>query len=292
MVEGGEGGKGACPGGRGGTGQNAGVLPRLIATDLDGTLLDPNGQLRPRTVAALEAAADAGVIVVFATGRPPTVAVGEVTAAGRGVHYGVMANGTFICSLPDATLLHSITFGYPEAAATVHTVRAHDPRYGFALATDRGFTSEPGFHQRMPVHTPNDVPQPDALVGHEGASVTIKLLAFHPEHTAHEVMELLAPVVGPGMVVSHLGADAVEIAPAGADKGVGLAWLCRHLDIDAADVLVFGDEVNDLPMFRVAGRRVAVENANPHVRQAADEICPPNTEEGVAQVIERLLAHG
>ncbi|MCB0956900.1 MAG: HAD hydrolase family protein, partial [Ilumatobacter sp.] len=68
------------------------ALPRLIATDLDGTLLDPMGGLSPRTAAALQAAADAGIIVVFATGRPPTVAVAEVTAAGHGVHYGVMAN--------------------------------------------------------------------------------------------------------------------------------------------------------------------------------------------------------
>ena len=265
-------------------------LPRLIATDLDGTLLDPHGRLLPRTAAALRAAAGAGIVIVFATGRPPTVAAAEIEAAAGGVHYGVMANGTFICRLPDGELLHSITFGFAEARATVQAIRAHDPRYGFALATDLGFTSEPGFHQRMPVHTPNDVPQPDALVGHEGATVTIKLLAFHPDHSAHDLLEVLPAVVGPDMVVSHLGADAVELAPAGADKGVGLAWLCSHLGIAPADVLVFGDEVNDLPMFRVAGRRVAVENANPLVRAAADEVAPANHAEGVAQVIEHLLA--
>ena len=265
-------------------------LPRLIATDLDGTLLDPHGRLLPRTAAALRAAAGAGIVIVFATGRPPTVAAAEIEAAAGGVHYGVMANGTFICRLPDGELLHSITFGYADARATVHAIRAHDSRYGFAIATDRGFTSEPGFHQRMPVHTPNDTPQPDALVGHEDATVTIKLLAFHPDHTAHDLLDLLPAVVGPGMVVSHLGADAVELAPAGADKGVGLAWLCSHLGIAPADVLVFGDEVNDLPMFRVAGRRVAVENANPLVRAAADEVAPANHAEGVAQVIEHLLA--
>ena len=267
------------------------TLPRLIATDLDGTLLDPQGLLRPRTAAALQAAADAGIIVVFATGRPPQVAVHEITATGRGVHYGVMANGTIICSLPDGELLHTVTFDAALVRATVLAIRAHDPRFGFALATDQGFTSEPGFHDRMPVPlAPGNEPQADVLHGHDDAETAIKLLAFHPELTAHDMLELLPGVIGDRMVANHMGADAVELAPAGADKGAGLAWLCAHLGIDHGDVLVFGDEVNDLPMFHLAGRRIAVENAHPRVKDAADEVTGPNSDEGVAAAIEQLLA--
>ena len=265
------------------------MLPRLIATDLDGTLLDPTGVLRPRTAAALQAAADAGVIVVFATGRPPFVAGHEIAAAGRGVHYGVMANGTIICSLPAQTVLHSITFATESAREAVRVLRLHDAGVGFALATDAGFTAEAGFHQRMPLQHGPDNPVPDALVGHEASRATLKLLAFHRTHGAHDLLRIMPPLLGTDLVVTHMGADAVEIGPAGADKGVGLGWLCAHLGIDARDVLVFGDELNDLPMFRFAGRCVAVGNASPHVRDAADEIAPTNTEEGVAQVIERLL---
>jgi Cof subfamily protein (haloacid dehalogenase superfamily) len=266
------------------------VLPRLIATDLDGTLLDPTGVLRPRSVAALQAAADAGIVIVFATGRPPIVAGHEIAAAGRGVHFGVMANGTIICSLPDQQVLHSITFATSMARDAVHALRAHDDGYGFALATDRGFTAEAGFHARMPVHHVADNPVSDALIGHEGSEHTIKLLAFHRSHGAHDLLHMMPPLLDPTLAVTHMGAEAVEIAPAGADKGVGLQWLCAHLGIDGSDVMVFGDEVNDLPMFAFAGHRVAVQNASELVRDAADEIAPPNTDEGVAQVIERLLA--
>ena len=266
------------------------MLPRLIATDLDGTLLDPAGQLRPRSAAALQAAADAGITIVFATGRPPIVATAEITAAGRGVHYGVMANGTIICTLPTVEVLHSITFATEVARRAVRALRADDLDYGFALASDRGFTAEAGFHQRMPVVHGPDEPVVDALVGHEGSEHTIKLLAFHHHHGAHELLVRMPPLLGDDLVVSHMGAEAVEIAPAGADKGVGLRWLCAHLGVAAHEVMVFGDEINDLPMFAAAGRRVAVENANPLVRDAADEIAPPNSQEGVAQVIERLLA--
>ncbi|MEQ1698720.1 MAG: HAD family hydrolase [Ilumatobacteraceae bacterium] len=266
------------------------MLPRLIATDLDGTLLDPTGQLRPRSAAALQAAADAGIIVVFATGRPPIVAGIEVAAAGHGVHYGVMANGTIICTLPDAQVLHAITFSTDMAREAVHALRAADPDYGFALATDRGFTAEAGFHERMPVQHGANEPVADALAGHDGSEYTIKLLAFHHRHGAHELLQQMPSIVGPDLVVSHMGAEAVEIAPAGADKGVGLRWLCAHLDIDGSDVLAFGDEINDLPMFEFAGRRIAVENANPAVRDAADEVTASNADEGVAETIERLLA--
>ena len=115
-------------------------------------------------------------------------------------------------------------------------------------------------------------------------AVTRAARAYRGSHTEGRSPEELREIV------SHMGAEAVEIAPAGADKGVGLRWLCAHLGIGAHEVMVFGDEINDLPMFAAAGHRVAVENANPAVRDAADQVAPPNTAEGVAQVIERLLA--
>lgn len=266
------------------------VLPTLIACDLDGTLLDPSGALTDRTATALQAMADAGVIVVFATGRPPFAASVEVGRAGRGVHYGVMANGTMICRLPDAEVLRTLSFGAGLARRTVAALRAHDPDLAFAMATDRGFTAEPGFHERMPVLYESGPTVDDALVGHEDATEAIKLIAFHPRHAAHDLVHLLQPVVGEEMLVSHMGADAVEIAPAGADKGQGLHWLCEHLGVPPAEVLVFGDEINDLPMFRWAGRRVAVENAHPTVKELADEVTAPNGADGVAQYLERLLA--
>lgn len=265
------------------------TLPRLVATDLDGTLLGPDGLLSDRTAAALRAVAEAGVTVVFATGRPPMVAGREVTAAGSGVHYGVMANGSIVCTLPDAVVLHTVRFPAHLALDAVRTLRDHDPSLGFALATDAGFTAEPGFHERMPVFS-GDGTVPDVLVGHESADEALKLFAFHPTHGAHDLLQSLPRVLGPGLTVSHMGADAVEIAPAGADKGIGLAWLCAHLGVEPDDVMVFGDEINDLPMFAVARRRVAVANANPLVRDAADEVTASNADDGVAVVLERLLS--
>jgi Cof subfamily protein (haloacid dehalogenase superfamily) len=266
------------------------VLPRIIATDLDGTLLNSRGEVSYRTIAALRAAHEAGVIVVFATGRPPMVAFREVMAVGPAVRYGVMANGSMICSLPDGEPL--FTIGFPSALAfdAIGRLRNHDPLFGFALATDRGFTEEVGFAERMPVHHRNATVD-DVLSGHDGATEAIKLLAFHHRHTALELLDIIPPIVGADLVVSHMGTEAVELGPAGADKGAGLRWLCTYLAIDAADVLVFGDEVNDLAMFEFAGRSVAVANASPSVRAAATEVTESNDDDGVAIVIESLLAN-
>jgi hydroxymethylpyrimidine pyrophosphatase-like HAD family hydrolase len=115
-------------------------------------------------------------------------------------------------------------------------------------------------------------------------------MAFHDGHTAHQLLELLPPILGPELAVTHMGADCVEIGPAGIDKAAGLAWLCAHLGVDRADVVAFGDEHNDHAMLRWAGHGVAMANANEQTRALADEIAPANVDDGVAVVIERLLA--
>lgn len=265
------------------------MLPRLIATDLDGTLLNSAGELSPRTIAALRAAHAAGVIVVFATGRPPIVAEREVAAVGPAVGYGVMANGSMICSLPDGEPMFTIGFPSSLAVAAIARLRAHDPLFGFALATDICFTEEVGFAERMPVHHQRETVD-DVLTGHDGASEAIKLLAFHHRHSAVELLDIIPPIVGTDLIVSHMGTEAVELGPAGADKGAGLRWLCAHLAIEPADVLVFGDEINDLAMFEFAGRSVAVANAAALVRAAATQVTASNDDDGVALVIEALLA--
>lgn len=262
----------------------------MIATDLDGTLLDPWGRLTARTATALRAAAEAGIVVVLASGRPPHVLGDELRQFGDAVPYGVLANGTMVCTLPDGAVLHFIGFATQIARDAIGALRASDARYGFALATDRGFAAEPGFTERMPVH-PGDVPVNDALIGHEDSEETIKLIVFHADHGALDLLGMVPAVVGDHLAVTHMGAEAVELGPPGLDKGAGLQWLCRHLAIDTDEIVVFGDEVNDLSMFAMAGRSFAMANAAPSVIDAATDVTASNVDDGVAVAIEAMLAH-
>lgn len=262
---------------------------RLIACDLDGTLLDPSAQLSARSAAALRAAAAAGVHVVLASGRPPFMLQPVLPHVGDSVTYGVLANGSVVCTLPDGTPMREVHFELAQATGVIRQLRAADDGYGFAFATDAGFAHEDGFAQRMPA--PQTIPRSDdALDAAVGATRAVKLMVFHRDHRVHTLLDLVPGIVGPELQVSHLGADCVEVGPAGVDKATGLAWLCDHLGVDAADVVVFGDEYNDHGMLQWAGHGVAMANADSVTKALADEVTLSNADDGVAVVIERLLA--
>src|SRR4029078_3965748 len=149
------------------------------------------------------------------------------------VAYGVMANGSMICTLPNGESLYTIRFPTTLAIEAIGKLRAHDAPFGVALATDRGFSEEVGFAERMPVfHSRATVD--DVLTGHDGATETTKLLAFHHQHSALELLDIIPPIVGADLVVSHMGTEAVELGPPRADKGAGARWLCAQLRIDGA----------------------------------------------------------
>ena len=203
---------------------------RLIATDLDGTLLGAGGTLSDRNVRALHAAKDAGWYVVLASGRPPFMVAEYLPRLADAVTHGVLANGSIVCTLPDQEMLRAIRFGVSMATDVVVRLRSLDLAYGFAMATDVGFAHEDGFAERMPSMQP--VPaSADVLAAAEGASEAIKLMVFHRHHTAHQLLDVLPPLLGDDLSVTHMGADCVEVGPTGIDKGTGLAWLCADLGV-------------------------------------------------------------
>lgn len=261
---------------------------RLIATDLDGTLLGRGGVLSQRSTDALRAAAEAGIIVVFASGRPPFMVEPLLHDLAGVVSYGVLGNGSVVCTLPDQEVLRAQRFDLSLAIDVIAQLRTYDPRYGFALATDIGFAHQPGFAERMPVVS---MPSPvaDVLTAIAGATEAVKLMVFHDEFAAHELLGLLPTLLDAQVSVTHMGADCVEIGPAGIDKGVGLAWLCDRLGVEAAQVMAFGDEFNDHEMLRWAGHSVAVATAHEATKSLCDEVTLSGADDGVAVVIERLL---
>jgi Cof subfamily protein (haloacid dehalogenase superfamily) len=262
---------------------------RLIATDLDGTLLGPAGTISRRTIDALRAAHAAGVVVVFASGRPPFMVDPLVAEVGAAVTHGVLANGSVVCTLPDQTVLRAMRFELAMAVGVVEQLRRHDPRYGFAIATDVGFAHQPGFARRMPT-TDLGPCTDDVLAATTNASEALKLMVWHDGHDAHDLLDIVPGVVGNHVSVTHMGADCVEVGPAGIDKAAGLQWLCEHLGITADEVIAFGDEFNDHEMLRWAGRGIAMANAHEATKALCDEVTESNADDGVARAIERLLA--
>jgi Cof subfamily protein (haloacid dehalogenase superfamily) len=257
---------------------------RLVATDLDGTLLGTDGHVSARNRAALAAVEDAGIIVVFVTGRPPRW-LGQVAeeAGARGL--AICANGALVYDLEqDAVVLENSLL--PEAAARlVAALRDRAPGVVFAVERGTRFGHEPAYVPMWPTGD-RDIARVEELVSRPVA----KLLAKHPDLDAVALHELATELAGGDAMVTYSGDTLVEIGGAGVSKAVALEALCDERGITAAEVIAFGDMPNDVPLLTWAGRGVAVANAHPSVLAVADEVTLSNDEDGVAVVLESLLS--
>jgi Cof subfamily protein (haloacid dehalogenase superfamily) len=261
---------------------------RLIATDLDGTLLDHERALTARTLAAVRAAVAAGVEFVLVTARPPrTVAP---LAADLGIEIEALCgNGTLLAAFPGGETTMIRSFPPARAVDIVEQLRPVLPEAGFALETGYEVYFEPAFHVGA-ISDERRMSAEDLAAAARGADGVIKVLARSPERGADEMVALARETLTIPCEISHSGGHGLlEIAPHGASKASGLAWLCARRGIDAAEVAAFGDMPNDLPMLRWAGIGHAVANAHPEVLASADRVVGHHAEDGVAAALEELL---
>ena len=259
---------------------------RLIASDLDGTLLRPDETVSDRTRAALAAAKEAGITVVLVSGRPAR-SLGPIAERIGVGGIAICANGAIVWDLDAGTMVDSTPLAAELATRLVHALREAVPGALFALELEGGFGREAGWSDGL-VASPPDVLEADALELITGP--VTKLLVRHPDLPFAEVAERARRAVGDDAVVTWAGLRVVEISAAGVTKAFALERLCRRLGITAEEVVAVGDMPNDLAMLDWAGRAVAVANAAPEVLEAADEVTAANVDDGVARLLERILA--
>jgi hydroxymethylpyrimidine pyrophosphatase-like HAD family hydrolase len=258
---------------------------RLVATDLDGTLLGNDGVCSRRTRAALAAVEAAGIQVVMVTARPPRWLHGLADVVGE--HgLALCANGAFVYDVRSRQVLreHCLEGAVVEKIAV--DLRNALPGIVFAVETRIGFSRELGYLDDYT--TPSDA----SAVTIEGLLDPLpgKILARCGGMPDDLLDAVITEVVGDRAVVSYSGATGLaEISAAGVTKAAALADWCATQGIDPADVIAFGDMPNDLPMLTWAGRSFGVANAHPDVLAMVDEVCASNDENGVAQVLEALL---
>ena len=262
------------------------MLPRIVASDLDGTLLRSDGTLSERTVRALSAVQAAGAQVVLCTARPVRW-VRPIAAQAGAAGLAVCVNGAVIWDFAAETGVIEHAIDPAVVLDVVATLNARFPGGSWAVEHAHGFGHEPAYRTRWPIPDQTRVAPVTELLD----IAPLKLLFRHDEHSADTLLIGAEETVGHRVELSHSNsADGLlEISAAGVDKGRGLARLCASLNAAAEDVIAFGDMPNDLSLLRWAGRAVAVGNAHPAVREAADEVAPANDEDGVATVLERML---
>lgn len=259
---------------------------RLVATDLDGTLLRGDGRCSGRTRAALAAVERAGIQVVLVTARPPRWLYDIADLVGE--HgLALCCNGAFVYDVRSRKVLSEHCISAARVVEIAADLRSALPGIAFAVESRNGFGRELGYLDEFT--TPQDVSARtvtellDPLPG--------KVLARCYEVPAQQFHAVVREVVGDRGVVSYSGASGLaEISASGVTKAVALGDWCIAHGIDRTDVYAFGDMPNDLPMLRWAGRSFGVANAHPDVLDVVDEVCPSNEHDGVAQVLEALLA--
>jgi Cof subfamily protein (haloacid dehalogenase superfamily) len=262
--------------------------PRLVATDLDGTLLRSDGTVSDRTRAVLAAARAAGLPVVAATARPARVArtlaadlglFDEIVCLGGAQRYDV-ALGRLVS---DERLADAVAVAVLDAIRELHPDAHVVAEVGLDIHVEEHFSLGAWGFAEIAEHT---VRRSLAVVG-PGVSA---LLVGHEQRELEELERLAWAGGGQQVEVTRSGGPHIEVFAAGVSKATGLAALCGGLGIAAADVVAIGDERNDVAMLAWAGRSWAVANARPEARAAAAGVCPANDEDGVAAVIEALLA--
>ena len=262
------------------------MLPRVVACDLDGTLLRSDGTLDERSRRALAAVQGAGALLVLCTARPSRWMRPLTQATG---HSGVAicANGAVVWDLHAEALLEARALPAAAARTVITLLRTALPNATWAVERPEGFAHESAYTPRWPVPEDTLIAPIDSLIDEP----VVKLMLREEAHTADALLAIASGLVGHLAELSHSNsADClVEIAAPGVNKASALADLCAARGIDPAAVIAFGDMPNDLPMLRWAGHGVAVSNAHPHVLAAADEITTGNDDAGVARVLERLL---
>lgn len=258
--------------------------PRLVATDLDGTLVHSDGSVTTRTRTVLERLNRRGVPVVFVTGRPLRWAV-EVFEHVGDHGLAVVANGALVWNVP-AHAVHRERLLDPATGLEVcRRIRRAVPGSTFAVETMDGIALEPAFLQRHQVPPGSRRGTVEELLDRPA----VKLLARHEELPAQVFWDAAEAVVGDLAVITWSSATALlEISAAGVTKASTLALVCAELGVAPEEVVAFGDMPNDLPMLRWAGTSYAVANAHPSVRAAAGAVAPGNDEDGVAATLERL----
>lgn len=270
---------------------------RLIALDLDGTLLDTEKRLPRENVAALARAHRAGAFIVPATGRYFAAMPGEIRELPF-VRYAITINGARVSDATDSEVLYTADLPLAQAIEVMRWLDTLPVIYDCYMDS-QGWMTE-ALQRRAPEFAPDKfvlrmlrdlripVPELKAFVAERGHDVQ-KIQFFTNDMDLRDEVLRTCSERFPGTVASSSSSNNVEINAAGATKGEALLGLCRALDIDPAETLAFGDGLNDIPMLRAAGHGVAMGNAWEPVKAAADEIAPGCNDNGVAAVVNRFF---
>ena len=269
---------------------------RLIAVDLDGTLLNSQKELTPRTKEALTRAAEKGVHIVPATGRT-FGGVPEIVRSLPFVRYGICINGGSVWDAQIDGAIHTAEIPYERAEEFFDYVEQFHTMYDCYV--DGWGKSDRKFFDHLLDYVDEDVvkiikatrsPVDDFRGYIRSLSHDIqKIILFFRDLEVHDRMIEKIRADLPDMAVTAALPCNIELNNKDANKGAALRILCEHLGFGPEQAMAFGDGGNDQSMIETAGLGVVMANGVPELKAAADYITLSNDEDGVAAAIEKFV---
>lgn len=259
---------------------------KLVATDLDGTLLRSDDTVSERTREALAAATAAGAAHIIVTGRAVPWTRHILDELGYdGI--AVCAQGAQVYDAGAHRLLTTLTLDRQLASLALAKIEAEVGALALAASRD-GLDGDvlvgPGYQVQGLLEA---VPFTD--LAELWAEPLTKLYIQHPRLTDDELADAARQAAGGLVSITMAGEGIVEVLPLGLSKATGLSLAARRLGVKAAETIAFGDMPNDIPMFGWSAHGVAMANAHEELKAVADEMTLSNEEDGIAVVLERLL---
>ncbi|MBW7572845.1 Cof-type HAD-IIB family hydrolase [Caproiciproducens faecalis] len=270
---------------------------RLIALDMDGTVLKTDKTMSPKTAQTLRAAADSGIMLVPATGRMRGMIPREMLDVGT-ISYAITSNGASIIdlekdreiyanqmTLEDSRRIIDFLMPYDVMVEAYAEGRSYvDNRHYSLLSTFKGY---PKLLMDLILQYQTFVDDLPGFLKKNRLCLEKINIPYMGTEVREELAEKLEAMKEYSITASF--GNNLEINAASASKGDALSHLCQKLGIAPEQVMAFGDERNDLEMLKFAGCGVAMGNGHEDVRQVADYVTLTNEEDGVADAIEKLL---
>ncbi|RSS81877.1 HAD family hydrolase [Streptomyces sp. WAC06614] len=259
---------------------------KLVATDLDGTLLRSDDTVSERTREALAAVTAAGALHIIVTGRSVPWTRKVLDDLGyQGL--AVCGQGAQLYDAGAHKLLTSVTLDRQLAGLALAKIEAEVGPLALAASrdgVDGAVLFGPGYRvqEGLPAVYLKDTTE-------VWTAPLNKLYVQHPELDDDALVQVARNTVGSLVDVVMAGPGIVEILPLGLSKATGLSLAARRLKVKAAETIAFGDMPNDIPMFGWAAHGVAMANAHADLKAVADEVTTSHEEDGIAVVLERLL---
>jgi len=265
-----------------------GKRPKLIATDLDGTIVAHYGFISDRTKIAFAAAHAAGIHIYFITGRP--IRWMKEIKDNFNFGLGVCGNGALLYDFINEKVLEEWSFSVEAQLETVKRLRQVIPPVSFATEIGEHFLREKKYVPRWDIGEDNVGVD---LIEEVITAPALKMLArcSDGEFSSDEMLALASKALEGIATVTHSNStdSLLEISAVGVSKGATLSRVAGRLGLTADDCVTFGDNPNDFSMLSWASRSWAMADGHPDLMKYAKFQTDPHQEDGVAKVIEQLL---